>query len=196
MANDPTTPTTEDFTRQISTLDGDFAAATRSAALLGKTLTSALEAVALRGKSLGDVFQDLTLSLSQAALKSAFQPLQSNFASIFSGLFTGGAVTPFAKGGAFQGGLQIPFASGGVIASPVSFPLANGKTGLAGERGAEAIMPLTRGPDGRLGVAASGASSPTITVNITTPDIDSFRRSETQMAALLARAVSQGQRNL
>ncbi len=193
---DPTSNTTDGFSRQISTLDSDFITATRSAALLGKTLTSALEAIALRGKGLGDVFQDLTLSLSQAALKSAFQPLQTNFASIFSGLFTGGAVTPFAKGGAFQGGLPVPFAAGGVIASPVSFPLANGRTGLAGERGAEAIMPLTRGPDGRLGVAASGSSAPQITVNITTPDIESFRRSETQMAALLARTIAHGQRNL
>lgn len=195
---DPSTPTlsTDDFSRQISTLDSDFATATRSAALLGKTLTGALEAVALRGKSLGDVFQDLTLSLSQAALKSAFQPLQSNLSNIFSGLFAGGGVTPFAKGGALQGGLPVPFASGGVIASPVSFPLAGGRTGLAGERGAEAIMPLTRGPDGRLGVAASGTSAAPITINITTPDIESFRRSETQMAALLARAVAQGQRNL
>lgn len=194
--NDPTTFSTDDFSRQLSTLDSDFTSATNSAALLGKTLTSALEAVALRGKSLGDVFQDLTLSLSQAALKAAFQPLQSNLSNIFSGLFMGGGVTPFAKGAALQGGLPVPFASGGVIAAPISFPLANGRTGVAGERGAEAIMPLTRGPDGRLGVAATGTAAPSITVNITTPDIESFRRSETQMAAILARTIAQGQRNL
>jgi hypothetical protein len=35
-----------------------------------------------------------------------------------------------------------------------------------------------------------------VTFNITTADADSFRRSETQIAALLARAVGQGQRNL
>lgn len=193
---DPITPLPDDFSRRISSLDADFNAASKSAALLGKTLTSALDSVTLRGKSLSDVFQDMALSLSQSALKSAFQPLQANLGTIFSGLFTGGGVMPFAKGGVLQAGMPMPFASGGVIASPISFPLANGRTGIAGERGAEAIMPLTRGPDGRLGIATSGNAAPSITVNITASDIESFRRSETQLAALLARAVAQGQRNL
>jgi lambda family phage tail tape measure protein len=104
---------------------------------------------------------------------------------------------PFARGGVLQAGTPIPFAHGGVIASPTAFPLAAGRTGVMGERGAEAIMPLTRGADGRLGVAASGASAASnITVNITASDVESFRRSETQVAALLARAVAHGQRNL
>jgi len=90
-----------------------------------------------------------------------------------------------------------PFAAGGVIASPVAFPLGGGRTGIAGERGPEAIMPLSRGPDGRLGVKAgnSGDARP-IVFNVTTPDADSFRRSESQVAAMLARAVQFGQRNL
>jgi phage-related minor tail protein len=69
--------------------------------------------------------------------------------------------------------------------------------GLAGERGAEAIMPLARGPDGRLGVAASGAGGGVnVTFNVSTPDAESFRRSEGQVAAMVARAVALGQRNL
>jgi lambda family phage tail tape measure protein len=190
-----TDPAADGFARQVSTLTTDFTDATRNAALLGKTVTSAFESIAFKGKGLGDVFNTLALSLAKSTLSAAFQPLQSNLGSIFSSLFTGG-VTPFARGGALQSGMPIPFAQGGVVASPMSFPLANGRTGLMGERGAEAIMPLTRGPDGRLGVAASGGSAPRITVNISTPDVESFRRSETQMAALLARAVAQGHRNL
>lgn len=42
-----------------------------------------------------------------------------------------------------------------VVSSPTLFRFANG-IGLMGEAGAEAIMPLKRGPDGRLGVQASG----------------------------------------
>ena len=57
-------------------------------------------------------------------------------------------------------------------------------------------MPLARGPDGALGVRADGAWRHHITFNVTTPDADSFRRSETQIAALLARAVGHGHRNL
>jgi len=66
--------------------------------------------------------------------------------------------------------------AGRVIAAPTYFPM-HGGVGLMGERGAEAVMPLARGPDGRLGVrAGSGAAPLAITVNIATPDADSFRR--------------------
>jgi phage-related minor tail protein len=57
-------------------------------------------------------------------------------------------------------------------------------------------MPLARGADGKLGVAASGSGGGNVTVNIATPDADSFRRSETYLTGLIARAVSRGQRGL
>jgi hypothetical protein len=59
-------------------------------------------------------------------------------------------------------------------------------------------MPLARGPDGKLGVrGGGGAARPvSVTVNIATPDAESFRRSQAQVAAGLARAVSRGQRAL
>jgi len=59
-------------------------------------------------------------------------------------------------------------------------------------------MPLARGPNGQLGVVASGTSGRAthVTVNIQTPDVESFRRSETQVAAALARAVARGRRGL
>jgi phage-related minor tail protein len=65
----------------------------------------------------------------------------------------------FARGGVFAGGRVQPFALGGVVTRPMLFPLANG-TGLMGEAGPEAIMPLKRGPDGRLGVSAANANAP------------------------------------
>jgi phage-related minor tail protein len=92
--------------------------------------------------------------------------------------------------------LPVPFAQGGVISSPIAFPLAGNRLGVAGERGAEAILPLARGPDGRLGVQTNGGGAVQITFNIATPDAESFQRSQTQIAALLARAVGHGQRNL
>jgi hypothetical protein len=45
-------------------------------------------------------------------------------------------------------------------------------------------------------VRAGGSAGLHVTFNVTTPDAESFRRSETQVAALLARAVALGQRNL
>jgi phage-related minor tail protein len=161
----------------------------------GKTLTDAFVGIALKGKSLGETLRDLALQLSKLVLQAALKPLETGLGNLFSGLFSG--AMGFAKGGAFQQGLPVPFAQGGVIQSPVTFPLANGRLGLAGERGAEAILPLARGPDGRLGVAAQMAGSGVnVVFNVATPDPDSFRRSETQLGAMLARAVGLGQRNL
>jgi hypothetical protein len=62
----------------------------------------------------------------------------------------------FAKGGVFSGGAQVKaFAAGGVVGSPTYFGMAGGM-GLMGEAGPEAVMPLKRGRDGKLGVAAQG----------------------------------------
>jgi phage-related minor tail protein len=73
----------------------------------------------------------------------------------------------FADGAAFSGGNVIPFASGGVVGSPTYFGMGGGQTGLMGEAGPEAIMPLKRGPDGKLGVATtSNSQSVTVVQNI------------------------------
>jgi phage-related minor tail protein len=158
------------------------------------SLSSAFVDIALKGKGLGDVLRSLALRLSEIALKAAFKPLTDALGGALAGAFTGGIA--FAKGGVVRPALPVPFAEGGVISSPIAFPLGGNRLGLAGERGPEAILPLARGRDGSLGVRADAAQGITVTFNVTTPDADSFRRSETQIAALLARAVGQGQRNL
>jgi phage-related minor tail protein len=83
-----------------------------------------------------------------------------------------------------------------VIGTPTYFPMASGGLGLAGEAGPEAIMPLSRGPDGALGVAVSGGRAPNVTVQIATPDAGSFRRSEAYITGQIARAVARGQRGM
>lgn len=69
---------------------------------------------------------------------------------------------PQANGGAWSGGVQL-FADGGaftnsIVSKPTAFGMANGKTGVMGEAGEEAIMPLTRTSSGKLGVMAMGGS--------------------------------------
>jgi phage-related minor tail protein len=181
-------------TADTSSLQQELANAARYGRQFSSALINAFEGVALRGRSLSESLRSLALSLSRMALQAAFQPLEQGLASLFTGLLSGGVA--FAKGGVVQNAMPVPFAAGGVIASPIAFPLAGGRMGLAGERGPEAIMPLARGPDGRLGVRAQGGGGVSVTFNVTTPDAESFRRSETQIAALLARAVALGQRNL
>ena len=89
----------------------------------------------------------------------------------------------------------MPFAQGGVVGGPTNFPMRGGM-GLMGEAGPEAIMPLSRGADGRLGVRAQAGGQPvSIVMNITTPDVDGFKRSKSQIAAQMGRALGRGQRN-
>jgi phage-related minor tail protein len=170
----------------------------RAAASLGRqfsnSLVSAFDGIAVKGRSVGDVLKSLTARLSDLVVKAAFRPLEKGIGDGFAGLLSGS--TGFAKGAAFQGGLPVPFANGGVIQSPIAFPLGSGRMGIAGERGAEAIMPLSRGPDGRLGVAVPRSAGAQITFNVTATDAESFRRSESQISAMLARAAALGQRNL
>jgi phage-related minor tail protein len=102
----------------------------------------------------------------------------------------------FRDGGVFNGGRVQPFASGGIISSPTYFPLS-GATGLMGEAGAEAVMPLQRGPDGKLGVAGGGTQAPVnVTFNVSTPDTQGFAQSQAQITSMLARAVGRGRRGL
>lgn len=95
-----------------------------------------------------------------------------------------------------MGAIQ-PFAAGGVIGTPSYFPLLSGGMGLAGEAGPEAIVPLSRGADGSLGVSMNGGGpAANVTVQISTPDAASFRRSEAYLTGQIARAVARGQRSL
>lgn len=183
-------------------LERQLAAAATHGKQFGRALSTAFQGVALEGKSVGDVLRNMTLSLSKMALQSAFKPLEQTFGSIFQNLISGGGGglfggAAFANGGVIDRGMPVPFAAGGVISSPISFPMKSGAMGIAGERGAEAIMPLARGSDGRLGVKTNGGGGGvSVTFNVSTPDVDGFRRTQTQIAAMLARTVGQGQRNL
>jgi phage-related minor tail protein len=158
----------------------------------GSVLTSALKGAATSGKSLEDTLRQVALSLAGVALDAGLKPLQGMLGNAFSSIFS--AITPFAKGG-MTGGVQA-FASGGVVSAPTYFPNGN-QLGLMGEAGAEAIMPLQRGADGRLGVAmAGGGQGQSITVNISTPDAASFVKSQAQVSAIVARAANRGSRYL
>jgi lambda family phage tail tape measure protein len=102
---------------------------------------------------------------------------------------------PFADGAAFSQGRVMPFASGGIVSSATPFGMRGGM-GVMGEAGPEAILPLARGADGRLGVRSGGAGgAPTVVMNISTPDVQGFQRSQGQIAAQLGRVLGRGQRN-
>jgi phage-related minor tail protein len=152
----------------------------------GTKIVNAFAGAVIHGGKLSDILRGLALSLSQTALTQGLRPL----GDLLGGLMSN--AVPNANGNALLRGQIMPFADGGIVNSPTLFPMRGG-TGLMGESGPEAIMPLARGSDGRLGVRGGGVN---VTVNIVTPDAASFARSQSQIAALMARAVSRGQRNL
>ena len=143
--------------------------------------------------ALGDVAQSMIDTVYNVAISQVQNAVGGALAQGLNGLLSG--VMPFANGAAFSQGRVTPFAKGGVVASPTRFPMRGG-TGLMGEAGAEAIMPLTRGADGRLGVQAQGGGrAMTVIMNISTPDVQGFQRSQSQIAAQAMRALARGQRN-
>ena len=161
-----------------------------------RAITSAFAQGATGARSFDQVLKSLALRLSNLSVSLALKPaigalLGGSKPSLGGLLGSSSGATGAEDGGSIQ-----PFAKGGVIATPSFFPLARGGVGLAGEAGPEAIMPLARGPDGRLGVAAGGGAAPNVTVNIATPDAESFRRSDVYLTGLIARAVARGQRGL
>lgn len=97
--------------------------------------------------------------------------IQQNVMGPLSALFSSGAANVVqalfsANGNAFDSGGLVPFAKGGVFDSPTAFGFGGGKLGVLGEDGAEAVMPLTRGSDGKLGVAGGGGANVNVTVNV------------------------------
>lgn len=179
----------------MRSMDGE---AKRLSHSLGSGLRSAFDKAVFGGAKFSDVLKGLARDVAGSALDAALKPVQGAIGSSLSSLVGGvtGSLFGFANGGAFSSGRVRAFAKGGVVSGPTAFPMRGG-SGLMGEAGPEAIMPLTRGPDGRLGVAARGGGGMAhVTVNISTPDIDSFRQSRGQVAADLARAVQRGVRHL
>ena len=139
-----------------------------SAASFAKAMSKAFADATTGGKKFDDVLRQLALRLSDMAVAQAFQPLARNLAGgarrSFSRRFRRGTDARGRRGGAPDSISQMDklsgltaFASGGVIATPAYFPLGPGGLGVAGEAGPEAILPLARGSDGRLGVAMSGS---------------------------------------
>ncbi|MBX3597057.1 MAG: phage tail tape measure protein [Rhizobiaceae bacterium] len=152
-----------------------------SADKFGTQLSKGLASAVVSGKELDDVIRQIGMNMATTALNNGLKPLGNVASTMFSSLLGGG--TPVT-----------PFATGGVVSSPTYFPMGGG-TGLMGEAGAEAIMPLQRTADGKLGVAASGGGSPVnVVFNVSTQDASSFRKSEAQLTGMLARAVRRGTR--
>lgn len=178
----------QDTNLNTSALRNEMQDLNRLADSFGNKLVTSLASAVIHGRKLNDIFKSLALSLANQALSQSLKPLGNLAGNLLGGLFKN------AMGNVISNGRIMPFADGGVVNSPLLFPMRGG-TGLMGEAGAEAIMPLARGRDGKLGVRGGGGVT-NVTVNISTPDVQGFQQSQAQVAAMLSRAVARGQRIL
>ncbi|MCF8511531.1 MAG: phage tail tape measure protein [Rhodobacteraceae bacterium] len=164
---------------------------------LGGGLRRAFDGLVFDGMKLSDALKGVARTMADTVYGIAMKPVQNAIGGALAQGLNGllGNLMPFEKGGAFSQGHVMPFAKGGVVAQATAFSMRGG-SGLMGEAGPEAIMPLARGADGRLGVqAAMGARPVTVVMNITTPDVQGFQRSQSQIAAQAQRMLARGQRN-
>lgn len=139
---------------------------------LSGTLISALQGgenalQSFRNLAVGLLQQVLDKMLEMAVIAPILNSLTGGAPSAGGGLLGGiGKLFGFKSGAAFNNGNVTPFARGGVVNKPTIFPMANGGTGLMGEAGAEAVMPLRRMSNGRLGVEAENGNGKAVQVNI------------------------------
>lgn len=181
-------------------------------------LTAGLTDIAMGAKTAGQAFSDMGLavikSLEQMIIKiTIVEPMMRALQSAIGGgsilnLFGGGGglptpgasnfigpLLPSATGNVFANDNIIPFAQGAsftnsIVDSPTLFKFAAG-TGMMGEAGPEAIVPLKRGADGSLGVASSsgGGGGGTSQVFNYAPNIDA-RGADAQAVARIAQVVA------
>jgi len=153
---------------------------------VARTLSKAFRSAAIDGKSLKNLLSDIGRSFADIALKAALKPVGNLVSNLVQGLFS--ATNPALPN-------ITPFAKGGIVSAPSYFAMGNGNIGLAGEAGPESIMPLARGPDGKLGVTSLGQKSININFNVSASDARSFVGAEAEISAMLLRAVKRGSRS-
>jgi len=194
------TAMTAAFDNQLRDIQGTLGETTRDLGNLERGfsggLRRAFDGLVFDGLKLSDALGVVAKAMVDTAYSAAINPVMTHFGGLLANGVNSAvsSLMPYENGAPFSQGRVMPFARGGVLDGPTTFPMRGG-TGLMGEAGPEAIMPLSRGADGRLGARAQGSNTVNVTMNISTPDVQGFQRSQGQIATQMARALGRGQRN-
>lgn len=161
---------------------------------LGDNFANAFTDIITGTKSVSEAFRDMANSILKEIIRITIaKQIAGAISGAILGGFTGGQA---GGGGSFSGGgASVGFAKGGIVDSPTFMGTSGGRPVVAGEAGAEAVIPLTR-VGGKLGISGKDINNSTtnnkvITVNMTviTKDADSFRSSKRQIASGIKRTI-------
>ena len=129
---------------------------------IGNSMETAMMGIVDGTLSVKDAFKSMAAEIIKELYRVLVVQQLVAAAKLALGFADGGVVTssprppvrPQADGGVFT--KVNAYASGGIVSSPTNFPMAGNQVGLMGEAGPEAIMPLKRGANGKLGVQMEG----------------------------------------
>ena len=152
-------------------------------------MEDALTEFVMTGKlNFADFARSVIADLTRIAIRSAI------IAPLGRAFNLPGFDTKDALGNVYGKNGIVPFAKGGVVSKPTIFGFANGGVGLMAEAGyPEAIMPLKRGRDGKLGVEASGGGGNivNVTVNADSTTVEGNMSESKQLGEAIAAAIQQ-----
>ena len=148
-----------------------------------KGMEDALVKFVLTGKlNFKDLARSIIADLTRIAVRAALL-------NMVSGIPFFDKVTKSEKGNVFAKNKIVPYKYGGIVDRPTIFPMADGM-GLMGEAGAEAVMPLKRGRDGKLGVQSSGGiGNISVNVNASGSTVEGDSNQAAQLGKMLGMAV-------
>jgi len=149
---------------------------------IGESFARAFENMATGAASASDAIKSLGREVASLIMRQTVtQPMANMISDGVMGIFgpkKAGSVSssemaqlsgkanqwmlPNALGNIFNRGSLVPMANGGIVNSPTYFPMTGGRTGLMGEAGPEAVMPLSRTKGGKLGVSVESGGTQVI----------------------------------
>ncbi|NBR22761.1 MAG: hypothetical protein EBU08_03045 [Micrococcales bacterium] len=211
-ALDPITTLFKEWQKEIKNTHAMVASLAQSVSSeLSNAMSSAVTGVLEGTTTVKDAFANMFRNIAKSFIDMAMQMIAKALILKVLGIFLPGLglSTPettaapvlangypalaAANGGAFSANGIIPFASGGIVSRPTMFRFADGgamRSGIMGEAGPEAILPLRRGADGRLGVMAGGAGGGGINVVVNVDATGSKVEGDNTQASQLGRAIS------
>ncbi|WP_282095641.1 phage tail tape measure protein [Epibacterium ulvae] len=176
------------FDKELNRMRGAVAATERDVQTLerglSKGLRRAFDDLVFDGVKLSDALDTIAQSMIRTSYNAAVKPVSNHvsgfltdgLSNVIGGLFGGGGDTGIATAA------RSIFGTGGEIATQAPARLAKSAPVQAPQ--------IARTPD-----PIARAAPVSVVMNVQTPDVQSFQRSQTQIAAQMSRAMARGNRN-